>query len=59
MGCHCPICFCHAAEHCVISMEGEEMPGDPGAGVKETSGRDGGLGQSRAEVLAGYLDRGA
>lgn len=35
------------------------MPGDPGAGVKETSGRDGGLGQSRAEVLAGYLDRGA
>ena len=43
----------------MVSMEGEEMPGDSGAGVKETSGRDGGLGQSRAEALAGCLDRGA
>lgn len=38
------------------------MPWDPRAGGtinSQISGRDGGLGQSRAEVLAGCLCRGA
>ena len=43
-------------------MEAGEMPWDPGAGGTvngQISGRDGGLRQSRAEVLAGCLCRGA
>ena len=62
MGCHYPLWLCRAEEHCAFWMEAGEMPWDPGAGGTvngQISGRDGGLRQSRAEVLAGCLCRGA